>query len=359
VISMTRGTSSRRQKLAWSALFLVLMTAVVLHAQQDPEVELRAGIELTKQGMLQQAIPHLAVARGHVREEYAASFNLGWCYAGVGEYGRALTILNELKANGADTADVENLLAQAYVGNAQPAQAFAALKQAAARTPKNEKLYIFVSDACTDHHQLELGLQIVELGLKSLPESARLHYERAMFLAQLDQYERAKPEFETAYQLAPATSIGYLAHVQENLFADKIGEALRLAREGIRSGESDPVLQALYGEVLLHSGVTPDQSEFAEARIALERAVAAWPNYSTAQISLGKLYLMEGRSKDAIKPLEIGLRMEPHNAAVYSSLAAAYRQAGQREQAKGMLEKLQVLLKQQDASKASATAQVP
>ena len=67
MISMTRGTSSRRQKLAWSALFLVLMTAVVLHAQQDPEVELRAGIELTKQGMLQQAIPHLAVARGHVR----------------------------------------------------------------------------------------------------------------------------------------------------------------------------------------------------------------------------------------------------------------------------------------------------
>lgn len=349
--------SSRWQFLAGGVFFLVLIVASALPGQQDPEAELREGTSLTKRGLLQQAIPHLEAARGHVREEYAASFNLALCYLGVGEYRRSIDVLHDLKSGGFDTAEVEGLLAQAYAGDGRLSEALAAFTQAASQAPANEKLYTFMADACTDHHQLELGLRVAGIGLKNLPDSARLHYERAMFLAQLDRFPEAKPEFERAYKFAPTTNVGYLARVQEHLFADEIPEALRAAREGLRGDPSDAVLMALYGEVLLHSGVTPDQPEFAEARTALEKAVAARPNYSTAQISLGKLYLMDGRSKDAIEHLEIGLRMEPHNAAVYSNLATAYRPAGEMEKAQSMLRELRRLLEQQAAARSAAGAQ--
>src|ERR1700722_3530062 len=60
---------------------LVAMRAIPMQGQtgSDPESELRTGIALTRQGMLAQAIPHLRAASGHVKDGYAAEFNLALC----------------------------------------------------------------------------------------------------------------------------------------------------------------------------------------------------------------------------------------------------------------------------------------
>ena len=76
-----------------------------------------------------------------------------------------------------------------------------------------------MADACTDHHAYDMGLRVVDQGLQQLPQSARLHYERALFLARLDRLEEAKPEFDRAAQIAPGTYIADLALVQKRLYA--------------------------------------------------------------------------------------------------------------------------------------------
>jgi Flp pilus assembly protein TadD len=75
-------------------------------------------------------------------------------------------------------------------------------------------------------------------------------------------------------------------------------------------------------------------------------SVAANPGYSTSQIALGKLYLMEGRAGDAVAHLESGQRLEPRNPTVYTSLARAYRQLGEHEKAQESLIKLAGLLRE-------------
>ncbi len=310
----------------------------------DPERELRTGATLTREGRLEEAIPHLIAARGRVVDEYAAGFNLALCYLGIRNYSQAIVVLKDLRIQGHNTAAMNNLLAQAYVGVAQPEQAFAALKQAVDLTPENEKLYVFVADACTDNKEYELGLRAVALGLQHLPSSARLHYERAMFLAQLDRFEEAKPEFERAVSLAPESDVAYLARVQEALFEDNLAEAIRAAREGINKGHQDYVLETLTAQVLIHTGAMPGQAEFTEARSLLESSVTQKPDYSTAQIALGKLYLMENRPRDAVTHLEIGRRFEPRNPAIYSNLATAYRRLGEEQKARQMLNQLKELL---------------
>ena len=314
------------------------------------ETDLQKGIDLTKQDLFKEAIPFLVRARGEAPENYAAGFNLALCYVGVDEFKQAIKILNELQGSGHNTAAVNNLLSQAYIGDGQPELAFDALKEASRQTPKDEKLYAFVADACTDHYAYGLGLRVVDLGLQQLPDSARLHYERAVFLARLDRLEEAKPEFQFASKSAPGSDIAYLALIQENLYEDKFSEALSLIRKGIETGHRDYQMLALLGTVLMQAGAVPGQPGFTEAREALVASVVANPGYSTSQIALGKLYLMEGRAGDAVAHLEVGQRLEPRNPAVYTSLARAYRELGEHEKAKESLVKLAELMREKTAT---------
>ena len=120
---------------------------------------------------------------------------------------------------GHTNADVQNLLAQAYIGNGQSEEGFAALKKAVMLSPQNEKLFLYVADACIERHNYALGMKVVELGLHSLPQSARLHYERGILLSQIDEFDRAKSDFALARKLAPESEIGYLAAAYEELYA--------------------------------------------------------------------------------------------------------------------------------------------
>lgn len=298
--------------------------------------ELQSGTDLTRRGLLQQAIPHLLAAREAGADPYAVGVNLGICYLGVNHYKQAIRELEALRASGHKTPAVDNLLAQAYLGDGQTSPALQVFLEAAAATPKDEKLYAFMADACTDNQDYALGLRIMDAGLRQLPQSARLHYEKAVFLARLDRLEEAKPEFDLAWKIAPDSYIGYLALVQKDLYEDDLKGATRLLREAIKSGHRDPQMLSLLGSVLLFEGAAPGEPRFAEARAALEEAARDRPNSSSTQIELGKLYLREGRYKEAATHLEIGMRLEPNNASVYTSLATAYGRLGERDKARQM-----------------------
>jgi tetratricopeptide (TPR) repeat protein len=307
--------------------------AVDAHAEE----ELQKGTALTRQGAFAEAIPHLLAARGRLANDYAAGFNLALCYVATGQAKLALPILNDLRTHGHDNAEVNNLLAQAYVGDSQDQQALDAFRHAASLQPSNEKLYSFVADACTAKENYMLGLQVVDLGLSHLPNSARLHFERAMFLSSVDQFDRAKKDFELARSLAPDSAIAFIAASQEAMFQGNVAQAVIAAREGIGKGHENFMLLTLLGEALLRSGITPGQPEFDEARNALEKSVAERSNYPSSQLALGKLYLIAGRSDEATTHLEIARQLNPANTAIYSNLAIAYRKQGKLPQAQDAL----------------------
>ena len=304
----------------------------------SPEAEIQTGTELTRQGRFQEAIPHLLAAQRQASTSYALSFNLALCYVGIEDYPKAIAVLNDL-IHDHDSADLENLLAQALIGAGRRDDALSALQHAAERTPHDEKLYLLVADACTGREDFDLGLKVVELGLKNLPQSAKLYYQHGVFLSLLDRFDDAKPDFEQAAKLGAGSGIGYVAAAHEQLFAGNIPEAVRVAREGAHKSKA-PLLLGLLGQALLRSGAAPGQPEFNEAQSALEKSVAGRPTDGDAQLALGKIYLLSNKIDKAIQHLEAAGNLEPHNSAVYSNLAAAYRRHGDDDRAQQMLQAL-------------------
>lgn len=315
----------------------------------NAETELQTGIALTQQGHFSEAIPHFLAAQGHVSDEYAASFNLALCYVGTDQFGRAIQLLTTLKAGGHDTAAVNNLLAQAYVGTGQDKEAFSAFQQAVKRTPEDEKLYMLVAEECMDRQTYDLGLDVLNIGLQHLPNSSRLHYERGVFFSFENQPDPATADFDLASKLSPGTDISYMADGQKALLEGNMPEAIRIAREGIKKSHGNYILLTIFGKAVVQSGVSPGQPEFEEARTTLEKSVAERPDYAVSQAALGELYLMAGRVADAITHLEAARELAPDDASVYSHLAIAYRRGGDAEAAKRMLAALAALNQQQAA----------
>lgn len=334
---------------------LALFVAGVLFSgqtDQQAESDLRTGIALTREGQFQQAVPHFLSARGRARETFALEFNLALCYVGTREFKQAIQILTQLKSSG----EVNNLLSQALIGDGQQEAALKALQDAAALTPKNEKLYLLVSEACLDEGFHELGIQVLNIGLQNLPESARLHFERGLFRSQMDERSLANQDFDLAKRLSPGSDIAYIAAAQQAFLTGDIQEVIRSAREGISHGHDHYLLLTMLGEALLRAGATPDTpGDFREAQAALEKAVAERPAYSSAHIALGRIYLAQRRIEEAVAQLESAKQLDPRNRAVYSALATAYRRAGQSEKAREALAILADLNRREAARIGSAS----
>ena len=312
--------------------------------------ELQIGTSLTRHGKLTEAIPHLLAARAAGADPYASSMNLAICYIGSGRYKEAISGIEELHASEHNTASMHNLLAQAYLGDGQPGRAWEAFLAASELTPNDEKLYAFMADACTDQRDFDMGLRAMDAGLRHLPDSARLHYERGLFLAQLGRLEVAKPEWDLAARLAPGAYIATLSLVQRDLYDGNIPAATHRMAESVTAGHRDYQTLSLFGTVLMHAGAAPGDPEFARAQEALEESARTNPDYSATQIALGEIYILQDRFGEAAAHLEIGRRLEPRNPAVYSNLMRAYHHLGDRQKEREMQEQLAKLLARQKST---------
>ena len=334
----------------------VVLGAAALAAQTRASVgtpppadpDLREGIALTSQGQFGQAIPHFLAAKDRRVESFALQFNLALCYVGVRQFPAAIRILSAIPS-GPRSADVKDLLALAYAGDHQAEAACKTFQEAAALAPDRERLYMLVSQACLDEGLTDVGVRVVDTGLKNLPGSARLHFQRGIFDSQNDDNGEAQRDFAEARRLAPGSEIAYIAEAEQAMIEGRMPDVIRSARAGVHAGYPHYLLLTMLGEALLRTGAAPSTPEFAEAQGVLEQAVAQRPSYSSSHVALGRIYLALGRNSDAVTQLEAARRLDPRNKAVYPPLAAAYQRSSMPGQAKAALSALAELNREEAA----------
>jgi len=249
------------------------------------------------------------------------------------------TLQPVLQESGTD-ANVLDLAASAYEADGNTPEAVRLLRQAILSDPHNINLYLDFANVSMDHQSFQVGVDMINAGLRAEPKAAALYVARGVLYVQLAQYDKAEADFETADALDPRQSVGSaaegLAAVQENDPA----RALATVRSKLVKRPNDPFLLYLQADILTQSGPDPGSSEFREAMASARKAVALRPSLAAAHDVLAKLYLQAGENEAAIGQCRKALSSDPKDQTALYHLIQALRKSGQAKDIPDLLKRL-------------------
>jgi Flp pilus assembly protein TadD len=311
-----------------------------LPPETDAVIRFEAGVMLARLEMYDGAARQFELARKDHPDTYEVVFNLSLAYAKSRRYADAIRAAREYLSQGQKKAELYNLLSQAYEGNGQTVEAYDALRTATQIDPKDEDNYLDLAALCVDHANYDLGLEIVSIGIRNVPQSDRLYFQRGALLAMKGQSAQSVGDFETASKLAPNKSLPYAARGIVLLELGETSNAIALLRQRAAASPDDYMVNYVLGEALNRSGPALRSPEENEAIQSLERSVRLNPDFAASRAILGKLLLRRGEVDRAITELEKALELDPQETSFLYQLAQAHRKKGNLERAKELFAKV-------------------
>jgi tetratricopeptide (TPR) repeat protein len=278
-----------------------------------------------------------AARRSGYKDAYAAGYNQTLMLIEAEDYDAAIRVAGELFAQGFKPAELYNLVSRAYARVDRIKDAYDALREATRLEPAVAEHYIDMAMLCLEHENYDLGLEIVDVGLKHRPDSSMLYLQRGVVLAMKGAVEQAEQEFSRASQAAPNDPAPYVALAMVWMQRGQTPRAVELLRTRARASSAQSVIHYALGIALLRSGAAPDDEIGTEALEAFRAAVRLQPAFAQAQSELGKLLLRRGDVTGAIAHLERATALEPENTSPAYVLSQAYRRSGQTARAQELL----------------------
>jgi Flp pilus assembly protein TadD len=315
-----------------------LATLAKIAPQKTPaRAQFQLALVLARHDRFAEATPYFEAIRSQFPSSYDAGFNLAICYVETKQFSKAIQVLLSLQSSGRKTAELDNLLAEAYQGDYQLQPAIDALREATRLAPDDEDNYIDLVALCIDHDSLDLAMEVLDVGLHYRPESDRLIFQRGILQAMKNRFDLAEQDFQLASRLAPEKNLSYAGLGVTYMQTGNLPEAIRTLGERVAQKPDDATLRYLLGDALIRSGVNPGDPAFDEAKSTLERSVAINAAFAPARVDLAKLYLRENRTNEAVDLLEKARALDPEDKGVYSQLAVAYRRQGKADLAAATL----------------------
>jgi tetratricopeptide (TPR) repeat protein len=282
-------------------------------------------------------------------QDGAVLYNLALALYESGRAREACAVLEPLLGAERPESDVMSLAAAALEAAGQIPRAVSLLQQAIRMYPSEERHYVDLAVICLEHDAPDLAVEVLDAGLRNLPQSSRLHAMRGVVNGQLARFAQAEADFEKAAQLEPERAFGQvgLSVVLQRLGRDE--EAAAKLREYLRRDPRDAGANWMLAQVLVRSGTAPGTPEFQEAREALERAVSSDPKLVPARTLLGKLHLQAGETEKAIRELERAIELDPVDRAAVYQLMVALRAAGREAELPRLLSRVRELIRKDAA----------
>ena len=312
----------------------------------DATSRFEAGMLLGGAKVYADAARQFGAARAGYKDPYAAGYNQTLMLVEAGEHEGAIEVAHELFRANQRTGELYNLVSRAYVGANRIQEAYDALRTAARLEPSEEQHYLDLSLLCLDHENFDLGMEIVDVGLKYKPESGRLHVYRGVLLVMKGLVDEAEREFETARRLGPGGPAPDVALAMAWMQSGNAGRAVDLLRERTKAGAREAVVPYMLGIALMRTGIDAAAPEGAEAIAAFEAAIKLEPTLAGPRAELGKALLRRGDTQKAIEQLERATTLDPDNPAPLYLLGQAYRRMGNIARAQELLARVTKLNEQ-------------
>ena len=303
----------------------------------DPNLHFQSGLLLARLERFPTAAREFELADGAVVDAYELGFNLALAYLRAGRTRDAVRAGEALLAAGRGTAELHNLLSQAYEQSGDTKRAYDALRTATELDASDESNYIDLVALCLDHENFDLGLEIADLALERLPAAHRLHLQRGVALAMKGRFDDAQAAFERSSELAPSASLPGSALGLILMQQDRLPDAVRVLRARRDANPDDHLMLWFLAEALQRSGVEPGTDGEREAVTSLRRSVELNPDLFQSRLLLGKMLARRGDLDTAVEHLERARELDADEVSATYQLALVYRRRGDAERAKELL----------------------
>jgi len=310
-----------------------------LGPEADGQTHFQAGLMLAQLEKYSSAARQFELAKKDYPDPYEVGFNLTLAYVRSLNYPAAIQAAQDVMAQGYRKAELYNLLAEAYEHNNQTIEAYNALRTATQIDPQDENNYLDLMALGVDHGNLELALDIANIGLRNIPNSYRLIMQRGAVRAFHGQIIPALQDFEAAAKLEPKRDLPYFGMCMALMQKDQTPQAIEIARQRLAISPDDYLLLYALGEILSRSAASTTHDQ--EAQQLLERSVRMKPDFATARAALGKVYLRQGEDDRALVELEKALQLDPTDLTPCYQLAQIYRRKGDKQRAAELFAKFE------------------
>jgi len=309
-------------------------------ASSQPAAWERFGLCLVKVGKLDRAAAVFQTAVEKNGSDSRARYELAVVQLmAENPNGVIATLKPLLDANSTD-ANVLSLASSAYEAMANTPEAVRTLRQAIVTNPRNTDLYLDFANLSMDHQSFEVGVDVINSGLKVQPGAAPLYVARGILYVQMAKYDEAESDFEKANLLDPKAAIGSVAQGLEAVQNNDPDRALATVRARLAKKPDDAYLLYLQADILTEKGVEPGTPDFAAAVRSAIKAVGLQPSLSSARDVLAKLYLQAGENQSAIEQCRKALSSDAKDQAALYHLIQALRRTGNTQELPELVKRL-------------------
>ena len=311
----------------------------------DGAARFESGVALGRAGAHADAARFFEGARKTLTGErrYEAGYNQILMLVNAGDGESAVRAGEEMIASGAANGELHSLMSRAYLKVGRIKDAYDALRTAIRLEPEVEAHYVDLATMCLDLENHDLGLEIVDIGLRYRPKSFMLYLQRGVLLAMKAQLGQAEKEFEMARQIAPDQPAPYAALAMIWMQTGQTQKAVDRLRQEVKARPADHVIAYTFAVAIVRSGIEPGSPEAVEAINALRASIKANPEFSPARSQLGRLLLRSNDVDGAIRELEKAVALDPGATAALYNLGQAYNRKGDRKRAAELLAKVSKL----------------
>ena len=350
-----------------------LLQRVLKVVPEDPTAHAMLATLAYRNHNCREAIVHFQQAGPLVESQPEALRGYGICLGEAKQYDNAVSVLQKLVSSprsdvrdrlrlaalqlsadkpadaiqtlepllqGSPDSNALALAAEAYEEQKDTPQAVKLLHQAIVQNPQDVDLYLQFADLSFVHQSFQVGIDMINAGLKQQPSAAALYLARGILYVQLADYDHSEEDFEKANQLDPQLSVSEVARGMVAEQQDDLDKALRVVRARLNRHPNDAMLLYVEADILVQKNPEVDTPEFNAAVAAARKAAQLQPGLVSARDTLAKLYLQAGKDQLAVDESRASLRHDPDDQVALYHLIVGLRRTGKKAELPALLQRL-------------------
>ena len=261
-----------------------------------------------------------------------AKYDLAIVQVASKQYDAAIRTLEPLLTDDQKDPEILSLASQAYEATKNTPRAVALLRQAIVLSPTDPGYYAAFAGLCLEHDSFQVGVDMMNVGLKYIPDDPSLYLSRGLLYVELAQFENAEADFSRVEKLSGFQALGSYALALADVQKNDPEQAMARARSQLKTHPDDPLLNYFLAQSLMNHSPDVQSEAFKEAMSAALKAEKAKPGYVPAHDLLAAIYMQAGDYPRTIEECRTALRLDPSDETATYHLLIALKHTGQTEE---------------------------